>query len=203
MTSHTSDWQQVRAWLVRHLHSKNVNHNTFAMSSSKQMLSDFLSATTPLTRSNAAMVKQLPPMSQGISIQWFNVCVCVCVCFGSHAPLICPNIHDFIHQFYGSGEGVQRWLMGQFWIIILSDLELMSWNPKEITGRKFEKSPIPKYSGGLIHFGKNCVSLSLFLWNNVYQVWEECLFSLSTRIYSNLLFQSFCGSGISIWAVCI
>lgn len=79
MTSHTSNWQQVQAWWWGIFTPKHVNHNTFAMSSSKQMLSDFLSATTPLTRPDVAMVKQLPPMSRGVSIQRINMCVFVCV----------------------------------------------------------------------------------------------------------------------------
>lgn len=88
----------------------------------------------------------------------------------------------------------RRWLMGRLWIIILSDLELMSWKTKKLKNMNVKSCLFQSTQGVDLFWGKTMLFFSHSISLNVYQVWKSvCFHSINLVIWFHLPFKSFCG----------
>lgn len=108
------------------------------------------------------------PTTDLLSLCISGVCLRVLV---QMAALMCPNNHD-VTNLYFRHQG-RRWLMGQ-WIIVLSDLELASWNSVKIQPVNMKKHL--KYSRDLSCSGKNGGTKDFPLSEIIIIKSEGCLF---------------------------
>lgn len=89
----------------------------------------------------------------------------------------------------------RRWLMGRLWIIILSDLELMSWKTEKLKNMNVKSRLFQSTQGVDLFWGEIMLLFFPTLFPiNVYQVWKSvCFHSIHLVIWFHLPFKSFCG----------